>query len=381
VWVFSASLRYSASLWFTVPSVSSVSSRRLERLASCELIQILECTIRDGGYAIDFQWAPEEVEQIVRCLAGAGFEYIEVGHGMGLGASRSSTPARCSDEESASLAVAVKGQARVGAFLIPGIGTADDLRRFRDAGADFVRIGTDVSRSESAWEFVELAASLGLEVFYNFMKSYAAQPFDLLQRAAPIVERGATTITVVDSAGGMLPNQVGAYVEILKAGLDARIGFHGHNNLLLANANSLAAAQAGASVIDTTLLGMGRGGGNAQTETMLVILDKAGYGTGISPLQVAKIAERFVSPKPARLKGASELELIYGFALFHSGFTKRVQEVAAAYGVPYQELILEVGRYAKENPSQALIEEVASQLRRSGRVEIHFPKFFHKSWN
>jgi len=344
-------------------------------------MHILDCTIRDGGYAIDFQWARDEVEQIVRGLADAGFEYVEVGHGMGLGASRTATPARCSDEETAAVAVAAKRSARVGAFFIPGVGCADDLRRFRDAGADFVRIGTDVSRSESAWEFIELAASLGFEVFYNFMKSYAAQPFDLLQRALPIVERGASTVTVVDSAGGMLPNQVSAYIEVLAAGLDARIGFHGHNNLLLANANSLAAVQAGASIIDATLLGMGRGGGNAQTETMLVILEKAGYGTGINPLQVAKIAERFVGAKPARLKGANELEMIYGFALFHSGFTERVQDVAAAYGVPYQELILEVSRYAKENPSRALIEEVAVQLRRGGPVDIHFPKFFHKNWN
>jgi 4-hydroxy-2-oxovalerate aldolase len=344
-------------------------------------MHILDCTIRDGGYAIDFQWARDEVEQIVRGLAGAGFEYIEVGHGMGLGASRTATPARCSDEETAAVAVAAKGSARVGAFFIPGVGCADDLRMFRDAGADFIRIGTDVSRSESAWAFIELAASLGFEVFYNFMKSYAAQPFDLLQRALPIVERGASIVTVVDSAGGMLPNQVSAYIEVLAAGLDARIGFHGHNNLLLANANSLAAVQAGASIIDATLLGMGRGGGNAQTETMLVILEKAGYGTGINPLQVAKIAERFVGAKPARLKGANELEMIYGFALFHSGFTERVRDVAAAYGVPYQELILEVSRYAKENPSRALIEEVAVQLRRGGPVEIHFPKFFHKNWN
>jgi 4-hydroxy-2-oxovalerate aldolase len=344
-------------------------------------MQILECTIRDGGYAIDFQWPPDEIAEIVRGLAEAGFAYIEVGHGLGLGASRTSTPARCSDEETSAIAVGAKGRARIGAFFIPGVGTADDLRRFRDAGADFVRIGTDVSKSELAWPFVELAASLGFQVFYNFMKSYAAEPFDLLQRAIPIVERGAATITVVDSAGGMLPDQVAAYVSVLKAGLDAEIGFHGHNNLLLANANSLAAVRAGASVVDTTLLGMGRGGGNAQTETMLVVLEKAGYPTGINPLDVARIAERFVSAKPTRLKGANELELIYGFALFHSGFTKRVQDVAAAYGIPYQELILEVSRYAKENPSQALIEEVASQLRQNGRVEIHFPKFVHKSWN
>jgi 4-hydroxy 2-oxovalerate aldolase len=344
-------------------------------------MHILECTIRDGGYAIDFQWRPDEVQQIVRRLANAGFEYIEVGHGLGLGASRTATPARCSDEETTAVTVAAKGASRIGAFFIPGIGTADDMRRFRAAGADFVRIGTDVSKSESAWPFVELAASLGLKVFYHFMKSYVADPFDLLQRAMPIVERGATTVAVVDSAGGMLPNQVGAYVKVLKDGLDAEIGFHGHNNLLLANANSLAAVQAGASVIDTTLLGMGRGGGNAQTETMLVILEKAGYPTGISPLEVARIADQFISAKPARLKGANELELIYGFALFHSGFTKRVQDVAAAYGIPYQQLILEVSRYARENPSPELIEEVASQLRQNGHADIHFPKFVHKSWS
>ncbi len=344
-------------------------------------MKILECTIRDGGYAIDFQWPPDEITEIVRGLANAGFEYIEIGHGLGLGASKTSTPARCSDDEMAALASAAKGRARIGAFFIPGVGEADDLRRFRDGGGDFVRVGTDVSKSESAWAFVELASSLGFEVFYNFMKSYAAAPFELLHRAIPIVDRGATAVTVVDSAGGMLPNQVAAYVEVLKAGLHAAVGFHGHNNLLLANANSLAAVEAGATVIDTTLLGMGRGGGNAQTETMLVILEKAGYPTGISPLDVAKIAERFVSPKPTRLKGANELELIYGFALFHSGFTKRVQDVAAAYGVPYQDLILEVSRYAKENPSQALVEEVAAQLKQNGRVEIHFPKFFHKTWS
>ncbi len=342
---------------------------------------ILECTIRDGGYAIDFQWPPDDVEAIIRGLSTAGFRYLEVGHGLGLGASRTSTPALCSDEETAARAVAAKGDASVGAFFIPGVGTADDLRRFRDAGADFVRIGTDVSKSESSWPFVELAAALGFEVFYNFMKSYAAAPFELLQRAIPIVEAGATTVTVVDSAGGMLPTQVAAYVEVLKAGLDARIGFHGHNNLLLANANTLAAVQAGAGVVDTTLLGMGRGGGNAQTETMLVVLEKAGYPTGINPLEVARLAERFVASKVTRLKGASELELIYGFALFHSGFTQRVQDVATAYGIPYQDLILEVSRYAKENPSQALVEEVASQLRQGGPVEIHFPKFSHKTWS
>jgi 4-hydroxy-2-oxovalerate aldolase len=344
-------------------------------------MKILECTIRDGGYAIDFQWGAEEIEGIVRALAGAGFQDIEIGHGLGLGASRQAMPSLCSDAEMTTVAAAVKGPAKIGAFFIPGIGTSDDLRQFRDLGGDFIRIGTDVSQSETAWPFAELAGKLGFDVRYNFMKTYVAKPFEILRRAAALVDHGATTISIVDSAGGMLPDQVGAYVEVLREGLTADVGFHGHNNLLLANANSLVAVQRGATTIDTTLLGMGRGGGNAQTETMLVVLDRAGYPTGINPLDVAKIAERYVSAKPTRLKGANELELIYGFALFHSGFTKRVQDVAAAFGVPYQDLILEVSRYARENPTTELIEEAASQLRQEGRVAIHYPKFVHRAWN
>jgi 4-hydroxy-2-oxovalerate aldolase len=343
-------------------------------------MKVLDCTLRDGGYEIDFQWSADEIRDLVSALATAGIEYIEVGHGIGLGGSRASTPARCPDEEVATVAAAAKGASRIGAFFIPGIGTRDDLRTFRSLGGDFIRIGADVSRSDTAWEFIAYAAELGFEVCFNFMKSYVVPPFELLRRALPIVERGATTIAVVDSAGGMLPDQVGEYVRVLKSGLDASIGFHGHNNLLLANANSLAAARGGAAMIDATLLGMGRGGGNAQTETMLVILEKAGLSTGIDPLEVARVAQRYVSGKAARLKGADELELIYGFAEFHSSFTRRVQDVAAAYNIPFQDLILAVSRCAKENPSIELIETVAAQLQEHGRAEIHFPKFHRRSW-
>lgn len=343
-------------------------------------VTVLDCTIRDGGYAIDFQWSAEDIADIVGGLAAAGVRYIEVGHGIGLGGSRASAPARCSDVEMTSVAASASEGARIGAFFIPGVGTQEDLREFRDAGGAFIRIGTDVSKSESAWPFVECARDLGLEVCYNFMKSYVVQPFELLRRALPLVERGASTVAVVDSAGGMLPDQVGQYVRVLRDGLDARVGFHGHNNLLLANANSLAAVQNGATIVDATLLGIGRGGGNAQTETLLVVLEKAGYPSRIDPLRISRLAERHVLPKQARLKGSSEMELLYGIAQFHSSYTKRVQDIAAEYDVPYQELILAVSRYAKEDLPESLVKEVADQLQRRGRVEIHFPKFHHRRW-
>ena len=212
------------------------------------------------------------------------------------------------------------------------------------------------------------------------MKSYASAPFEILKQALKVQASGAQRVSVVDSAGGMLPDHVAKYVDVLVKGLDVPIGFHGHNNLLLANANSLVAVQHGADMVDTTLRGMGRGGGNAQTESTLAILEKVGMPVGIDPMVVAEIAARYVAPKPINLKGADEYELVLGYAQFHSSNTAKVRAIADEYAVDAHRLIIEVSRYDLENPSDELIKEAASQLQRSNRVEIFFPRFCHHTF-
>src|SRR6266446_4293842 len=127
------------------------------------MLDILECTIRDGSYVIDFQGTFDEVENIVRELAFVGFRYIEIGNGTGLGAYRK-IHSLLTDEQYVQAAVAHKKEAKIGAFFIPGIGCREDLKLFREAGGDFVRIGTNVNESEEALPFIEHARNLGLEV-------------------------------------------------------------------------------------------------------------------------------------------------------------------------------------------------------------------------
>jgi 4-hydroxy 2-oxovalerate aldolase len=342
------------------------------------MLQILDCTIRDGSYVIDGQWTRDDVKNIVAELVSAGFKYIEVGNGVGLGAQRKNVSSICSDTEYVTTAVAQKGKSKIGVFFIPGIGNKDDILLFKNNGGDFIRIGTNVSQSDDAREYINYAKGLGLEVGYNFMKSYAVSPFELCNRALRIQEYGADRISLVDSAGGMLPNQVGHYISVLKDCLDIEIGFHGHNNLLLANANSLAAVENGASIIDTTLMGMGRGAGNSQTESMLVILEKSGYKLGIDPLKVSKISERHIAPKTNKVKGSNGLELVLGYALFHDSYLGLIERHANKYCVDYQQLICEVSKVNMENPSETLVEDIAQQLKSKQRVDIFFPKFYHK---
>jgi 4-hydroxy 2-oxovalerate aldolase len=342
------------------------------------MVEILDCTIRDGSYVIDGQWTKEEVSFLTKELAENGFPYIEVGNGIGLGASRKGVNSICTDEEYVSLAAAVKGKSKIGVFFIPGVGTKEDIDLLVANGGDFIRVGTDVSRSESSKEFIEYALSKGLEVGYNFMKSYVVSPYELCKRAVEVEKYGAQMISLVDSAGGMLPKEVGQYMSLLKECLKVRVGFHGHNNLLIANANNIAAIENGADIIDTTLMGMGRGAGNAQTETMLVILEKMGLKTGIDPIRASNISKKFISPKTDQLKGSDDLQLVMGYAQFHDAFLNIIMDYAGRFDIDYRILIMEVSKINKENPTKELIETVASQIKEGNKVNVFFPRFFHK---
>jgi len=325
-------------------------------------MQLLECTIREANYVVDFHWAEHEVNDIVRELAHAGFKYIEIGHGLGLGAYRTQAPDLYEDHTYTISAVENKGNALIGAFFIPGIGSKDDIRSFRKDGGEFIRIGTNVSQSERALEYIEYAKSIDLEVSFNFMKSYAASPASLSRRAKDVAHAGVDIIYIVDSAGGMVPGQVKRYIEALKDTVDTRIGFHGHNNLLLANANNLAAVESGASIVDTTLVGIGRSGGNAPTASMLVALHRSGYSTSIDPLRVANIGERLVRSRSEGWKESNERELISGCAMLHSSFLECIDKYVVKCGVDFSDLVIAVANIDKENPSEELVRTEAIKL-------------------
>ena len=232
----------------------------------------------------------------------------------------------------------------------------------RHYGMSFIRIGTNVTRSEEARESIEYANRLGFDVSYNAMKSYTVSPQEFQRRLAQTVEWGAETLYVVDSAGGMMPNEVREYVDRLReAAPDVKIGFHGHNNFGLANANVLAAIESGATLIDTTLLGMGRSSGNAQTEVVLVLLQKLGHDTGVDLLKAMEVGERLIRPRISGGTGVSALEVTMAAAQFHSSFLPRIEKACARYHVDAKQLITEVSKVDVINPSQELIMSIAER--------------------
>lgn len=328
---------------------------------------ILDCTLRDGSYVNNFQFTKEDTSQICTALDKAGIKYIEIGHGMGLGASEK-TSYRAAETDEVYLKAASKAvkSAKWGVFCIPGIASLEDVDRASDYGMDFIRIGTNVDEYKRSYPFIKKAKKYGMFVCANFMKSYVSSPKEFTKYALAVEEVGADLIYLVDSAGGMFPHNVKDYMQTIRSkSKTIRIGFHGHNNLGLAAANSLVAYENGAAIIDTSLQGFGRSAGNTSTEQFLCLLLRKGVDMNIDPIYVMDIAEKYILPI-IKTKGISSLDITAGLALFHSSYMHTIEKYALKYRVDPRKLIVAVSKKDKVNAPDELVKKEAQNLLKVG---------------
>jgi 4-hydroxy 2-oxovalerate aldolase len=330
-------------------------------------VVVLDATLRDSGYAIHFQFSARDTRNLCQGLEKAGVSMIEVGHGLGLGASSvKHGVALETDEDYLHAAAASLTKARFGAFFIPGIGNKEDLAKAARQGMHFVRVGYEVTEIDVARPFVDYAKELGLNVSLNPMKSYAVPASEFGNIASRVGKWDSVDILcVVDSAGCMLPQEVAEYTRAANEHCSLALGFHGHNNLGLANANCLAAVQEGATFVDGTLRGMGRSAGNAQTEILAYALNKAGYQTDVDSVTLFNVITAYLEPLMLQPQGIPPLEALYGMTQFHSSHLPRFRRVLAKFDVDLKRLIMAVSQVNCINPSDDLIESVARDLSRT----------------
>lgn len=337
-------------------------------------VSILEVTLRDGSYVIDFQFTSRDTEIISGELERLGFRMIEVGHGIGLGASRAGKgKAAATDEAYLKAAAETLKLAKWGMFCIPGIARLEDIDLAAQYGMSFIRIGTNVTQMEESEPFIARAKKYGMFVSANFMKSYAMDAKNFAKKAKLTQKYGSDVLCIVDSAGGMFSWELEQYFHCVKEECDIALGFHGHNNLELAVANSIRAVQLGASVIDTSLQGMGRSGGNTPTEIFLLVLERLGISSGINPLKVMDMGGKYIKPLIQR-HGYDSIDIVSGYAQFHSSYMETIREFSSQYGVDPRRLIMAVCEVDKVNAPPDLVERIAHQLSKE-REEVFTARF------
>jgi len=226
-----------------------------------------DVTLRDGMHFFGHTISLDFVREYAQFAEKAGIPVLEVGHGVSLG---------CENPKLNVDQAVVIGEARkflnktmLSTHINPDFCTVEYARTMvSTCGIDIARIACvpeDVSKTPPF-------LGLGLkETWISLMYSSTMNDDQLATCVAQLYKYGFETVILFDSAGNYLPESVSRrFAKCRAAAPSVRLGFHGHNNLQMAVANSIAS---GADIIDASLHGIGAGSGNAPIEILMNLTD------------------------------------------------------------------------------------------------------------
>lgn len=327
------------------------------------IINIVDTSLRDGSHALKHSYTEQQVTDIAIGLDNCGVSMIELSHGDGLGGSSNTYGFSTVDEYRLLETVSshIK-DSKLTVLLLPGIGTIENIKQAHKRGARAVRVATHVTEADVSAQHISAAKGLGMVTAGFLMMIHMAPPELIAKEAKKMENYGADYINLADSAGYLLPGGVRERVKAVVNAVEVPVGFHAHNNIGMATANSLAAVESGAKYIDSTLRGLGAGAGNTQTEVLVGILQRAGYITGADFYGLMDLAQRSVDPIMRRPQVIDNGSLMLGYAGVYSSFLLHVYDAAEKYCLEPRDILVELGRRKMIGGQEDMILDVAYQL-------------------
>ena len=330
-------------------------------------ITLHDMTLRDGMHPKRHLMTLEQMKSVAQGLDQAGVPLIEVTHGDGLGGASVNYgfPAH-SDEEYLGSVIPLMKQAKVSALLLPGIGTVDHLKMAHGLGVHTIRVATHCTEADVSEQHITMARKLDMDTVGFLMMAHMNSAEGLVKQAKLMEGYGANCIYVTDSAGYLLPEQVKERIAAVRAALkpETELGFHGHHNLAMGVANSIAAIEAGANRIDAAAAGLGAGAGNTPLEVLVAVLDRMGIDTGVDVWKIQDVAEDLVVPLmdfPIRIDRDA---LTLGYAGVYGSFLLFAKRAEKKYGIPARDLLVELGRRGMVGGQEDMIEDTALTMAR-----------------
>ena len=336
-------------------------------------ITLHDMTLRDGMHPKRHLMTLEQMKSVAQGLDQAGVPLIEVTHGDGLGGASVNYgfPAH-SDEEYLGSVIPLMKQAKVSALLLPGIGTVDHLKMAHGLGVHTIRVATHCTEADVSEQHITMARKLDMDTVGFLMMAHMNSAEGLVKQAKLMEGYGANCIYVTDSAGYLLPEQVKERIAAVRAALkpETELGFHGHHNLAMGVANSIAAIEAGANRIDAASAGLGAGAGNTPLEVLVAVLDRMGIDTGVDVWKIQDVAEDLVVPLmdfPIRIDRDA---LTLGYAGVYGSFLLFAKRAEKKYGIPARDLLVELGRRGMVGGQEDMIEDTALTMARERGLKL-----------
>ena len=273
------------------------------------MLRVLDCTLRDGGYYNDWDFDHEVVKKYLSAMADSGVDMVELGL-RNFSATNFKGPYFYSSENylndlklptGPEYGVMVDAKTILQASKAVGEAVEDLFVRSKISNLSFVRVACHFMEVEASEEIVKHIASLGYRVYVNLMQISIQSDEDISNTVQLIAGwPDLAGVYFADSLGNMSVPDVTKVINLVRNHWSGELGIHTHNNMGAALTNALAAANLGVNIIDSTLTGMGRGAGNAETEMLLAELE-ASKGSGYKVGPLADIVLSYFEPLKHKL--------------------------------------------------------------------------------
>lgn len=331
-------------------------------------VKLMDCTLRDGANVVGKGFSAEITDMVLDGLTACHVPIIEFGNAGGIGAYE---VAGFTDAETDQtyLDIAKKYLDRgseLGMFLNAKRYREKNVALAKENGLSFLQVGADAGDGGISLPAIRDIKNAGLKAFYSAMKAYLLTPRQLAEEAKKLEDAGLDEITIMDSAGTMLPGQVAEYTRTLTQAVSIPVAFHCHNNLGLSAANAVAAYENGAAILDCGLMGMARSAGNLATEMCVAIMQRYGQMKEIDLYGMLDFIDKRLQPAMDTHNyhnPVTPLDLVLGLSSCHSSFMKKFKAAAQEYQVNLYRLIVEVSALDQKAPSDELIAKTAAALQ------------------
>lgn len=331
-------------------------------------IKLMDCTLRDGANVVGKGFSAELTDMMLDGLTSCHVPIIEFGNAGGIGAYEAAGfTAAETDEKYLEIAQKYLNRgSQLGMFLNATRYHEKNVAIAKANGLDFLRVGADAGDADAALQAVKDIKKYGLQAYYSLMKAYVLSPDKLAEEGKQLEAAGLDQITIMDSAGTMLPDEVAEYTAKLVQAVSIPVAFHGHNNLGLSAANALAAYNNGATILDCGLMGMARSAGNLATELCVAMMQRYGEMKDIDLYGLLAFIDERLLPameKQNYHNPIKPLDIVLGLSGCHSNFVKKIKETAETEQVSLYPLIMEISKQNKKNPADELIQNTANILK------------------
>lgn len=246
---------------------------------------ILDCTFRDGGYYTDWDFSRDIVNSYLMGMNKLPIDYLELGY-------RNNPEKEYLGEFGYCPVYLLKqirelSQKKLAVMLNEKSTKVEDLAQLTkpiNGLVDMIRLAVDPKNLLRAITLAKAIKKQGFEVGFNIMYMSKWDQYKDFYENLPEINGVVDIMNMVDSFGGVMPKEVEEIIKKLRQILTCKIGFHGHNNLEMALINTLTAIDCGVDSVDATILGMGRGAGNLNTELLLTYLNHNGLEVDFNSL-------------------------------------------------------------------------------------------------